>query len=268
MEASPLKQAIRNGLRDALERDPSVVVLGEGVGYGDPLTDGLQEEFGDWRVLDAPHAPGAIVGAATGLALAGMRPVARIDRPLEAAAAIAAASEARAPVLLISTTGFEAPSGLAVMAPSNGRDARALVDAALLGDAPVLLLADPRCSATGQELADDPGPIGARVVRAGDDVTVVTWGVGVGHALAAAERCDASCEVIDLRTLLPLDLACITTSLARTGKVVVLGGGSHGGRIASAIAEAAFTTLDAAPAIVDASDAESVLAAIDHLHQT
>ena len=265
MNASPYQHAIRDGLRDALLHDEGVLVLGEDVGYGSPATEGLQEEFGDWRVLDAPHAQGAIVGAATGLALAGMRPVAQLDRPLEASAEIAAAARAGARVVLrVGAAHDEAPPELAIAASASPADARGLLAAALAHDGPVMLLEDDRCDAPGSA---EPCRLGeAAVRRQGTDLTALSWGIGVQHALAAAERCAASVEVIDLRTLVPLDLERVLASTARTGKVVVLGSGRHAERIAATIGEAGFATLDGPPLIAAPTDADAALAAFNHLH--
>ena len=261
MNASPYQHAIRDGLRDALLRDEGVLVLGENVGDGSPETAGLQAEFGDWRVLDAPHAQGAIVGAATGLALAGMRPIAQLDRPREASAEIAAAASAGARVVLrVRCEHDEAPPELAIAAAANAADARGLLEAALAHDGPVMLLEDDRCEAPD---SGEPCRLGEAVVRReGSDLTALSWGIGVQHALAAADRCDGSVEVIDVRTLVPLDLARVLAACARTGKVVVLGSGRHAERIAATIAEAGFATLDGPPTIAAPSDA---LEAFNHL---
>ena len=264
LNASPYQHAIRDGLRDALLRDEDVLLLGEDVGHGSPETAGLQQEFGDWRVLDAPHAQGAIVGAATGLALAGLRPIAQLDRPLEASAEIATAARAGARVVLRVRAGHdEAPPEMVVAAAASAHDARGLLEAALSHDGPVLLLEDGRCEAPASAGACRLGE--AEVRREGSDLTALSWGIGVQHALAAAERCDGSVEVIDLRTLVPLDLELVLASCARTSKVVVLGLGRHAERIAAAVGEAAFAQLDGPPTIAAPTDADAALAAFDHL---
>ena len=288
MTATPEKtylQAISDGLRQEMRRDPRVFVLGEDVGlYGGAfkVTKGLQEEFGSWRVIDMPLAETAILGGATGAALMGLRPVAEIQFADFVSCAwdhlvtVAAKQHFRigTPVPIVvrlpSGGGFsggpfhsQSPEssfahvpGLKVVCPSTPGDAKGLLASAVDDPNPVLFFEHKhlyrRISGPVPEERYTT-PFGqARVHRQGEDVTVVTWGAMVHVADQAAETLgheDVSVEVLDLRTLIPWDRDAVLESVRRTSKVLVLHEdvrtGGFGGEIAATIAEEAFEDLDA-----------------------
>ena len=255
-----LAGAIRQGLEQAMARDERIVLLGEDihdpVGGMFTVTQGLSTRFGAERVRGTPISETAIVGAAIGAALEGLRPVAELmffdflgvclDQLANHAAKLRYMSGGRSSVPLVLRTTEGAQSGpqhsqsleawlmhvpgLKVVAVSNPVDAKGLILSAIEDDDPVVfiesmaLFFNPRAVAQVPE-AEYRIPIGlADVKRAGSDVTVVSWGAMLLHALAAAEELAGqgiSAEVIDLRTLLPLDLHSVLASVGRTRRLVV-----------------------------------------------
>ncbi|MBX6352525.1 MAG: alpha-ketoacid dehydrogenase subunit beta [Thermoflavifilum sp.] len=252
--------AIQHALWTALAEDPRVIILGEDVGKNGGVfraTEGLQAEFGEHRVVDTPLAESGIVGTAIGLAVAGMRPVAEIqflgfiyetmDQIASQAARIRFRTQGRfhVPLVIRSPFGggvrtpelhsdslealFVHTPGLQVVMPSNPYDAKGLLLAAIDSEDPVLFLEPMRLyRAQRMEVPDEryTVPIGtAQVVRDGRDVTLLAWGPTVPLALQAAEQAastDVSCEVIDVRTLAPLDLDTLAASVQKTGRAVVI----------------------------------------------
>ena len=248
-------EAIRQALFEEMERDERVFVLGQDVGvYGGAFkaTEGLQERFGKERVLDTPLAEEGIVGAAIGAAMRGMRPVAEmqfidfISRAFDLLTNFAAKNRYRTgvgvPMVVRGPSGagvhggpyhsqspemyFVKTPGLKVVAPATAYDAKGLLKAAIRDDDPVIFLEHKFLYRRVKDRVPEEDyvvPIGkAAVRRAGRDLTIVTYGAMLWTALEAAEilaKDGVSAEVLDLRTLLPLDEEAILASVRRTGKV-------------------------------------------------
>ena len=272
-------QAISDGLRQEMRRDKRVFVIGEDVGvYGGAfkVTLGFQEEFGPWRVIDAPLSETAIVGGCTGAAIMGMRPVAEMqfadfvscawDQLVTVAAKQFYRVGTPIPIVVRLPSGggfsggpfhsqnpessFAHIAGLKVVCPSTPEDAKGLLISAIEDPNPVLYFEHKHLYRRIK--ADVPEeryttPFGkARVHREGDDVTVVTWGAMVYTAAEAAQQLEGdgiSVEILDLRTLVPWDRDAVLESAKKTSKVLVLHEdtrtGGFGGEIAATIAEEA-----------------------------
>lgn len=277
-------EAIRQALFEEMERDARVFVLGQDVGlYGGAfkVTEGLQERFGKERVLDTPLAEEAIVGGAIGAAMRGMRPVAEmqfidfISRAFDLLTNFAAKNRYRTgvgvPMVVRGPCGagvhggpyhsqspemyFVKTPGLKVVAPATAYDAKGLLKAAIRDDDPVLFLEHKFLYRRVKDRVPEEDyvvPIGkAAIRRAGAAFTIVTYGAMVWTALEAAEilaRDGVSAEVLDLRTLLPLDEEAILASVRRTGKCLILHEdtrtGGLGAEIAATLSEKAFEWLD------------------------
>jgi 2-oxoisovalerate dehydrogenase E1 component beta subunit len=277
-------QAISDGLRQELRNDPRVFVLGEDVGvYGGAfkVTDGFQEEFGPWRVIDMPLSETAIVAGATGAALMGMRPVAEmqfadfVSCAWDHLVTVAAKQYYRAgtpiPIVVRLPSGggfsggpfhsqnpessFAHIPGLKVVCPATPADAKGLLASAIADANPVLYFEHKHLYRRIKgEVPEERYtiPFGqARTHRPGDDITVVTWGAMVYTANDAAEILEqegVSVEVLDLRTLIPWDREAVLEAARRTSKVLVLHEdtrtGGFGAEIAATIAEEAFEHLD------------------------
>jgi pyruvate dehydrogenase E1 component beta subunit len=280
-------QAIQAALMEEMERDPSVMVLGEDVGREGGVfraTEGLQEKFGPERVVDTPLAESGIVGVALGLALNGMRPVAEIqfdgfmppawDQIISHVSRIRTRSRGRFSAPLVIRIpyggGIRAPEhhseateavlvhtpGIKVVYPSTPYDAKGLLISAIRDPDPVLFLEPKRIyRAFRQEVPDEPYtvPMGeARKVREGSHVTVVAWGAMVREAERASEIASSKGiepEIIDPRTLSPLDSEAIVRSVRKTGRAVVVHEGPRtcgmGAEIAARIQEEALLHLRA-----------------------
>jgi len=281
-----LLQAVNDALRLEMRRDPNVVVLGEDVGkFGGVFraTAGLYEEFPE-RVIDTPLAENGIIGAAIGMALYGLRPIPEIqfsdfifpafDQIVNELAKFRYRSGGQYTCPLVIRTPYgggikgghyhsQSPealfihtTGLKVVSPSNPYDAKGLLLSAIRQEDPVLFFEPKRIyrAAKGEVPEEDYTlELGrANVLREGDQVTVICWGAMVHEATAAAEQADArgiSCEVIDLRTLWPLDIECITESARKTGRVVIVHEAPRtcglGAEIAALIQEKCFVHLEA-----------------------
>jgi len=285
------REALRAGLRDALRGEPRAFLLGEDVGrYGGcyAVSKGLLEEFGPERVRDTPLSESAFVGAAIGAALAGLRPIVEVmtvnfsllclDQIVNNAATIRHMSGGQfsVPVVIRMATGagrqlaaqhshslenwYAHVPGLRVIAPATLDDARWMLAAALADPDPVIVFEHVLLYNAEGEL--DPSITAvdidrAAVRRAGTDVTLVTYGGSLPKSLAAAERLAAegiAAEVVDLRTLRPLDVEAVLSSVRKTRRVVVVDegwrSGSLAGEVVARIAEDAFYELDAPPARV------------------
>jgi len=282
-----LAVALNGALQTALETDERVVLLGEDIGRTGGVfrvTDGLRDQFGENRVFDTPVAESGIVGAAFGMAMAGMRPVAELqfmgfsypayDQIINHVARIRNRTNHRftAPMVIrvpygggIGAAEHHSESteaiyahipGLKVVAPSTPRDARGLLLAAVEDPDPVLFLEPIRLyRAVKEEIPEiyytvEIGPV--RVERPGEDITLISWGAMMKETRAAAtalEGDDISVEVIDVRTLSPLDRDGILASVERTGRAVVVHEapltGGFGGEIAATIQERALYSLEA-----------------------
>jgi 2-oxoisovalerate dehydrogenase E1 component beta subunit len=286
MKQLSLSQAINRTLRAEMHRDDRVVVLGEDVGEVGGLfgaTDGLLEEFGDTRVLDTASAEGGIVGTAVGMALYGLRPVAEIqfadfvypgfDQIVSemAKARYRSGGQYACPVVLRLPCGggvgggiYQSQSpeahfchtpGLVVVMPSNAADAAGLLRSALRSADPVVFLEPKRLYHDGRAEVDEEQaiPFGqAAVRREGADVSLFTYGGCVGPSLEAAEVAaerGIQTEVVDLRTLQPLDIETVLASIAKTGRAVVVAEaprtGSYAAEIAATLAERAILHLEA-----------------------
>jgi pyruvate dehydrogenase E1 component beta subunit len=296
MAEMTMVQAIRSAMEHELARDPLVIVLGEDVGRNGGVfraTEGLQARFGARRVVDTPLAELGIVGTAVGLAASGMAPVAEIQFlgfAYQAMAEIAGQvarmrmrSQGTVPCRIVIRSpyggGVRAPElhsdaletlfvhspGLKVVAPSTAADARGLLISAIRDPDPVVFL-EPLRGYRGirDETPEDDTtvPIGpARTVREGADVSVFAWSAMVPVARAAAERAATEgidCEVIDLRTLAPLDEAAIQASVEKTGRAAVVHEapltGGLGAEIAATIMDRCFLSLEAPVVRVSAPD--------------
>ncbi len=287
-------QAISDGLRQEMRQDKRVFVIGEDVGvYGGAfkVTLGFQEEFGPWRVIDAPLSETAIVGGCTGAAIMGMRPVAEmqfsdfISCAWDQLVTVAAKQRWRAgtpvpiTVRLPSGGGFSGGPfhsqnpessfahipGLKIVCPATPEDAKGLLVTAIQDPNPVLYFEHKHLYRRIKAEVPDQRyttPFGqARVHREGDDVTLVTWGAMVWTADEAAQELEGdgvSVEILDLRTLIPWDKKAVLESVRKTSKVVVLHEDTHtggfGGEIAATIAEEAFEDLDAPVKRISAPD--------------
>src|SRR5690348_6071118 len=277
-------EAIRQGLWEEMESDPSVFCIGEDIGiYGGAfkVTDGFVHHFGPQRVIDTPIAESAIVGAAFGAALTGLRPVAEfqfmdfIGCAFNQIVNMVAKSHYRwgapAPLVLRGPAGggvhggpfhsqnpemyFVHTPGMKVVAPSTPSDAKGLIKAAVRDNNPVLFLEHKFLYRRIKgEVPDDNSivPIGkARVHREGRDVSIITYAAMVHTAQEAADilaRDGIEVEIIDLRTLLPLDREAITQTVKKTNKVILLHEdtrtGGLAGELAAIINEEAFDDLD------------------------
>ena len=273
-------KAITETLAQAMRDDPRVFVIGEDVAEGGPYTAtaGLADEFGVERVINTPISEAAITGVAIGAAQSGMRPVLEImfidfitlalDQLVNGAAKAHFMSGGQLTVPLVLRTQGGAGQrgaaqhsqsleswlvhvpGLKVVMPSRASDAAGLLASAIADENPVVFIENKTLYFRKGEVAGDPVPIGqAAILRPGSDVTVVALSALVEDALAAAELVDQSVEVIDPRTLVPLDLDTIVESVRRTGRLVIaheaVEQGGFGAELAAQVQRAAFDYLDA-----------------------
>jgi len=280
------REACRQALREALVNDPRAFLMGEDVGeYGGcfAVSMGLLDEFGPERIRDTPLSESAFVGAGIGAAMGGMRPIVEImtvnfsllalDQILNNAATFLHMSggQCNVPVVIRMTTGggrqvgaqhshslegwYAHIPGLRILTPATVADARGMLWPALLDPDPVLLFEHASLYNTSDDLPDDAGPVDitrAAVRRRGDDVTLIAYGGTLHLALEAAvelAKDGVEAEVIDLRSLRPLDDETIIDSVRRTHRAVVVDEGWRSGsisaEISARIAEHAFYDLDA-----------------------
>jgi pyruvate/2-oxoglutarate/acetoin dehydrogenase E1 component len=275
-------QAISDGLREEMRRDEAVFCLGEDIGaFGGAfkVTDGFFEEFGADRVLDTPLAENMIIGASIGAAIEGMKPVCEMqfadfiscgfDQLVNVAGKLHYRQGVSVPMVvrLPSGGGFsggpfhsqnpeawflQAP-GLKVVAPSTAADAKGLLASAIRDPNPVCFLEHKglyRHVKDEVPEGEHTVPLGeARIVREGSEMSVIAYGSSVPLALRAAEELDEDIEVLDLRSLSPLDDAAILASAEKTGKVLIAHEATRacgvGAEVASLISERAFEHLDA-----------------------
>jgi 2-oxoisovalerate dehydrogenase E1 component beta subunit len=287
-------EAIRQGIWEEMERDPNVFVIGEDIGvYGGAfkVTAGMLDHFGERRVIDTPLSEAAIVGAAIGASLMGLRPVAEMqfadfiacafDLVVNFAAKCRYRWGAPVPMVIRGPSGggvhggpfhsqnpeawFVHSPGLKVVAPATAYDAKGLIKSAIRDNDPVLFFEHKALYRRIKEeipAGDYTVPLGkARVFRPGKDLSIVTYGAMVYVALEAAETLEReglSAEIIDLRTLLPLDEETVLGSVQKTSRVILLHEdtltGGIGGEIAARIAERAFQHLDAPVVRIAAPD--------------
>ncbi len=285
MPVATYLEAISSALREEMRRDPSVVCLGEDIGvYGGAfkVTEGFIEEFGQGRVVDTPLAESSIVGMAIGMALRGLRPVAEMqfsdfislafNQLVNNAGTLHYRFGDRVPMVVRCPSGggvhggpfhsqnpegfFFHAAGLKIVAPATAYDAKGLLKAAIRDDNPVLYMEHKFLYRRVREdlpAGDFVVPLGqASVRRAGRDVTVVAYGSTVGMALQAAaelSREGIDVEVVDLRSLVPMDLETVIRSVRKTSLAVVAHEdrrrGGVGAEVAAEIAEHALEYLDA-----------------------
>jgi pyruvate dehydrogenase E1 component beta subunit len=291
-----LVQAVNRGLQQAMRDDPDVVLLGEDIGVNGGVfraTEGLLKEFGEERVLDTPLSETGIVGTAVGMALYGLKPVAEIqfldfiypafDQIVSELSKFRYRSGGQYPCHVVIRTPygggikgglyhsqsteayFAHTAGLKVVVPSTPADAKGLLLTAVYDEDPVIFLEPKRIyrSVTGEVPDGDHRiPFGhARLVREGTDVSVFAYGAMVPVVAEAAEALGGegiSAEVIDLRTLVPLDEAAVLASVEKTGRAVIVHEAARfcgfGGELAAVLAEKAFYSLKAPIARVTGYD--------------
>jgi pyruvate dehydrogenase E1 component beta subunit len=283
---STYRDAVRAALREALVSDPRVFLMGEDVGrYGGAyaVSHGLLEEFGPERVRDTPLSESGFVGAGIGAALGGMRPIVEVmtvnfsllalDQVVNNAATLRHMSGGQfsVPLVIRMATGagrqlaaqhshslecwYAHVPGIRVLAPATLDDARGMLPAALRCPDPVVIFEHASLYPVEGELGNDAGPVDidhAAVRRIGTDVTLITYGGSLGKALAAAEQlagAGVAAEVLDLRTLRPLDIDGLLASVRKTHRAVVVDEGWRtgglAGEVSARIVEEAFDDLEA-----------------------
>ena len=286
MAVKTMIEAIRDGLREEMEKDERVFVLGEDVGprggvFG--VTDGFFKQFGPMRVLDTPLAESVIAGAAIGAALNGMRPVAEMQFADFSHPAMDQIMNEAAKIRFRSNNDFNVPlvirmpygggihgalyhsqsvealyghiPGLTVVIPSNPYDAKGMLKAAIRDPDPVIFLEHKgayRLIKGDVPEEDYTVPLGkAAIAREGSDMTAIAYGMMLHHCLKVAEEMakeGVEVEVVDVRTISPLDRETIIDSVKKTGKAIVVyednRSGGWGAEISASIAEAAFAYLD------------------------
>jgi pyruvate/2-oxoglutarate/acetoin dehydrogenase E1 component len=283
MSTLEFRAAIRDALAEEIERDPAVVFFGEDIAAAGGVfkaTPGLHERFGDERVFDTPISELALAGAAYGAAVTGLRPVIEImfgdfmALPMDSLVNQAAkfwyiSNEQRTVPLVVRSavggggrfgaihsqmhgTWFQGIPGLKIVAPSSPAEAKGLLKASIRDDNPVLFLEHKRLYSIKGPEGEELVPLGrARIARRGGDLTIASIAKGVPDALAAADELAGSgveAEVVDLRTLRPLDVATVLESVARTNRLLAVEEGPRTGGWASgllgAVAEEGLHDLD------------------------
>jgi pyruvate dehydrogenase E1 component beta subunit len=307
MTEMTLVQAVNRGLFEAMKQDPDVLVLGEDVGVNGGVfraTEGLFKEFGADRVIDTPLSETGIVGTAIGMALYGLKPVAEIqfmdfiypafDQIVSELAKFRYRSGGQFPCHVVVRTPygggvkgglyhsqsteayFAHTAGLKVVIPSNPADAKGLLLTAIFDADPVIFLEPKRIyrASTGEvPEGDHRVPFGkASVLREGTDISVFAYGAMVPPTLQAAEQLASegiSAEVIDLRTLVPLDEAAIVRSVEKTGRVAVVHEAARfcgfGAELTALVAERALYSLKAPPVRITGYDTPFPYA-LEHLY--
>jgi acetoin:2,6-dichlorophenolindophenol oxidoreductase subunit beta len=285
MSRLEFRVAIRDAIAEEMERDPSVVFFGEDVAVAGGVfvaTPGLHERFGDARVFDTPISELALAGAAYGAAVTGLRPIFEImfgdfmALPMDSLVNQAAKywyisdEQGSCPLVVRSAVGaggrfgaihsqnhgtwFQGIPGIKIAMPSTPAEAKGMLKGAIRDPNPVVFLEHKRLYSVKGEAPpeDEVIPLGtARIARPGSDLTIATIGKNVGDALAAAERLAADgieAEVVDLRTMRPLDVATVLESVTRTNRFVAIEEGPRTGGWATgllgAVAEAGLHELD------------------------
>jgi len=280
------REAVREGIRDAIASDDRVFLMGEDVGrYGGcyAVSKGLFDEFGDERIRDTPLSESGFVGAGIGAALGGMRPIVEVmtvnfallalDQIVNTAALYLHMSggQFNVPIVIRMVTGagrqlgaqhshslegwFAHVPGLKVVAPATVEDARWMLATALDDPDPVIIFEHAALYGTSGEVSADSGPVDintARIRRSGDDVSIITHGGSLAKALTAADELDVlgiSAEVLDLRSLRPLDTAAILDTVAHTHRLVIVDEGwksvGLSAEILARVSEDALWELDA-----------------------
>jgi len=295
MAVITMREALNQAMKEEMRRDPSVFLLGEEVGQYQgayKITQGMVQEFGEWRVRDTPIAEEAIAGIAVGAAFVGMRPIAEmmtfnfsllaLDQIVNHAAKYRYMSggQIRCPMVMRGPSGAAAQvaaqhsqafeswfvhiPGLVVVMPSTPKDAKGLLKSAIRDDNPVIFMENEVLYNLKGEVPEEEFtiPLGlADVKRAGQDVTIVAWSRSVQYALQAAEllaKDGIEAEVVDPRTLRPLDEDLIFDSVRKTNRCVVVEEGwryaGFGAEIADRVQRECFDSLDAPVIRVTAAD--------------
>ena len=296
MVTMTMREALRDAMAEEMRRDADVFVMGEEVAEYQgayKVTQGLLQEFGAKRVIDTPITEHAFAGLGVGAALAGLKPIVEfmtfnfamqaMDHIINSAAKTRYMSGGQVDVAMVFrgpngpaarvgaqhsqdfTSWYAHVPGLKVIAPSNAADAKGLLKAAIRDPNPIIFLENELlygASSPVPKLDDYVLPIGrARIVRGGTDVTIVAWSIGMSYALKAADELakeNISAEVIDLRTLKPMDAETIIGSVKKTGRLVTVEEGwkqsGVGAEIAARMMEEAFDYLDAPVARVTGKD--------------
>jgi len=281
--AVEFRAAVRDALDEELARDENVILFGEDIAVAGGVfvtTPGLAEKYGEERVFDTPISELALIGAAYGSAVCGKRPVIEIMfgdfLPLVMDGVINQATkywylsneQGSVPLVVLSVIGaggrfgaihsqtpigwFHSVPGLKIACPSTPSDAKTLLKDAIRDDNPVLFLEHKRLLGLKGEIDADPLPFGkARIARAGSDLTIVSVMKGVHDSLAAAEELAGEgidCEVIDLRTIKPLDIETVIASVERTTRLLVVEEGpltgGWAGEVMARVTEQALGSLD------------------------
>jgi pyruvate dehydrogenase E1 component beta subunit len=295
MAVITMREALNQAMKEEMRRDPSVFLIGEEVGQYQgayKVTQGMVQEFGEWRVRDTPIAEEAIAGIAVGAAFVGMRPIAEmmtfnfsllaLDQIVNHAAKYRYMSggQIRCPMVMRGPSGAAAQvaaqhsqafeswfahiPGLVVVMPSTPRDAKGLLKSAIRDDNPVIFMENEVLYNLKGEVPEEEFtiPLGlADVKRAGKDVTIVAWSRSTRYALQAAEllaKDGVEAEVVDPRTLRPLDEDLIFESVRKTNRCVVVEEGwryaGFGAEIADRVQRECFDSLDAPVIRVTAAD--------------
>lgn len=297
MKTVTVREALRDGIAEEMRRDPDVFVMGEEVGFYQgayKVTQGLLEEFGTERVIDAPITEHGFAGLGVGAAFMGMRPIIEfmtfnfamqaIDQIINSAAKTLYMSggQVKSPIVFRGPNGAAARvaaqhsqnfaswyghvPGLKVIAPYSAEDFKGLLKSAIRDESPVIFLENELLYGESGEASQDPDylvPIGkAKVVRDGSDVTIVSYSIQVRDSQAASNILKAehniSAEVIDLRTIRPLDIETIVKSVKKTNRLVIVDEcwpfASVASEVAMQVMERAFDYLDAPVARVNAKD--------------
>jgi 2-oxoisovalerate dehydrogenase E1 component beta subunit len=287
MAMKTLIEALRDGMAEEMRRDQSIIVMGEDVGLRGGVflaTDGLYKEFGELRVIDTPLAESSIIGVAMGAAINGMRPIAEIqfadfshpgmNQIMNEVAKLRyrSSGDYSCPMVIRMPYGggvhgglyhsqcvealYAHIPGLKVVAPCTPYDTKGLIKAAIRDDDPVIFLEHKKTYRSAKGDVPDQEyvvPIGkADVKRQGEQLTVISYGMVLHYCLEAAETMageGVTVEVVDLRTLVPLDKETILASVQKTGKVLIAyednKAGGFGAEVSATIAEEAFESLDA-----------------------
>ncbi|MFQ5552120.1 MAG: alpha-ketoacid dehydrogenase subunit beta [Thermoplasmata archaeon] len=280
-------QAVNSALLEEMQRDDRVILLGEDIGKNGGVfrcTEGLFEEFGPNRVIDTPLAESGIIGTSIGMAFYGLRPVPEIqfldfiypafDQIVSEAAKFRYRSGGEYPCQITirapygggikgghyhsqsTETYFSHTPGLKVVIPSGPNDTKGLLLASIRDPDPVIFLEPKRIYRAGKEEVpegDYTVPLGeAKVIREGADVSLFAYGAMIPQCIGAAEKADElgiSCEIVDLRTLVPLDINAVLESVQKTGRVVIVYEATkflgYGAEIAAILAEKAIEYLEA-----------------------
>jgi pyruvate dehydrogenase E1 component beta subunit len=296
MVTMTMREALRDAMAEEMRRDADVFVIGEEVAEYQgayKVTQGLLQEFGARRVIDTPITEHAFAGLGVGAALAGLKPIVEfmtfnfamqaMDHIINSAAKTRYMSGGQVDVAMVFrgpngpaarvgaqhsqdfTSWYSHVPGLKVIAPSNAADAKGLLKAAIRDPNPIIFLENELlygASSPVPKLDDYVLPIGrARIARGGTDVTIIAWSIGMSYALKAADELakeNISAEVIDLRTLKPMDAETIIGSVKKTGRLVTVEEGwkqsGVGAEIAARMMEEAFDYLDAPVARVTGKD--------------